>query len=133
MKDIEQRTSKMKKILLLTLGCLTMISAASAQTGAQKAVDKKLAKYNQTGEFVNCIRRNMIKKMVVVDDTKILFELKGNKAMLNTLDKKCTGLAMFRQFSFGVQNNRVCDTDIITTRQSAICNLSDFEVLEEKS
>lgn len=62
MKDIEQRTSKMKKILLLTLGCLTMISAASAQTGAQKAVDKKLAKYNQTGEFVNCIRRNMIKK-----------------------------------------------------------------------
>ena len=92
MKDLEQRTSKMKKILLLTLGCLTMISAASAQTRAQKAVDKKLAKYNQTGEFVNCIRRNMIKKMVVVDDTKILFELKGNKAMLNTLDKKCTGL-----------------------------------------
>jgi len=133
MKDIEQRISKMKKILLLALGFLSLVSVASAQTTAQKAVDKQLAKYNQTGEFKKCIRNNTIRRMIVVDDTKILFKLKGNKAVLNTLDKKCTGLAMFRQFSFGVQNNRICDTDVITTRQNAICNLSEFEVLEEKS
>lgn len=123
----------MKKILLLTLGCLSIVSAAFAQTGAQKAVDRELAKYTQTGEFQNCIRNNTIRRMIVVDDTKILFKLKGNKAVLNTLDKKCTGLAIFRQFGLNIQNNRVCNTDVITTRQNAICNLSKFEILEEKS
>lgn len=127
----------MKKILLLTIGLLSMVSTTFAQTGvvtgAQKGVNKEMAKYNQTGEFQKCIKNNTIRRMIVVDDTKILFKLKGNKAVLNTLDKKCTGLAMYRQFGLNVQNNRVCNTDVITTRQNAICNLSDFEILEEKS
>lgn len=122
----------MKKILIVILGCLSIGTVASAQTIAQKAADKEFAKYNQTGEFERCVQRNDVKKMVVIDDTKILFKLRGNKFVLNTLDNQCMGLAMFRQFTFGVNTNRMCDSDVIQTRRD-ICALSKFEVLEEKS
>lgn len=122
----------MKKILIVILGCLSIGSVASAQTIAQKAADKEFAKYNQTGQFEKCIHHNNVKKMVVIDDTKILFKLRNNKFALNTLNSQCRGLAMFRQFTFGVNTNRICGTDVIQTRRD-ICQLSDFEILEEKS
>ena len=121
----------MKKILFIALGCLSIGTVASAQTIAQKAADKEFSKYNQTGEFERCVHRNNVKKMVVIDDTKILLKLRGNKFLLNTLDSQCMGLAMFRQFTFATNTNRMCDTDIIQTRRD-ICSLSKFEVLEEK-
>ena len=64
----------MKKILLLTLGylsILSMVSVASAESTAQKAANREFAKYNQTGDFEKCIKRNTVRKMVVIDDTKI--------------------------------------------------------------
>ena len=72
----------MKKILLIALGYLSIGTVASAQTIAQKAADKEFAKYNQTGEFERCVYRNNVKKMFVIDDTKILLKLRGNKFLL---------------------------------------------------
>lgn len=124
----------MKKILILSLGCLAVgiTSAMAYETIAQKAANKEFAKYNQTGEFEKCIRNNQIKKTVVVDDTKIIFEMKNNKFMLNTLNKGCDSLAFDRSFNYGVSNNRICKKDIIQTKR-ATCLLSEFEILEEKS
>lgn len=124
----------MKKILILSLGCLAvgMASATAYETMAQKAANKEFAKYNQTGEFEKCINNNKIKKTVVVDDSKIIFEMKNNKFMLNTLNKECNSLAFERSFNYGVSNNKLCKKDVIQTRH-ATCLLSEFEVLEEKS
>lgn len=123
----------MKKTVIIALGCLAIGTSAMAyETIAQKAANKEFAKYNQTGIFEKCIKHNMIKKTVVIDDTKIIFEMKNKKFVMNTLKSKCNGLAFDRSFNFGVSNNRICEKEVIQTRRD-VCMLSKFEILEEKS
>ncbi|MDG1995864.1 MAG: hypothetical protein P8J14_05175 [Emcibacteraceae bacterium] len=123
----------MKKIVIMTLGCLAISTSAMAyETAAQKAANKEFAKYNQTGTFEKCIKHNLIDKTVVIDDTKIIFEMKNNKFVMNTFKNKCSGLALKRSFNFGVTGNRICEKEVIQTHRD-ICMLSKFEILEEKS
>lgn len=123
----------MKK-LLLSVVFVTVWGGAAAfayETMEQKAA-KEMAKYNQTGETEKCIRYNMIKKTTILDDTKILFELKNNKYLLNTMNSECKSLYFEKQFSMSPSGNRVCTKDVISTPR-ATCLLGSFEVLEEKS
>ncbi|MDG1709430.1 MAG: hypothetical protein P8H03_11745 [Emcibacteraceae bacterium] len=123
----------MKKTIIMAIGCLAIGSSAMAyETIAQKAANKEFAKYNQTGTFEKCIKYNMIKKNVVIDDTKIIFKMKNNNIVMNTLNSQCHSLAFERKFNFGVSNNRICEKDLIHTRRDT-CLLSKFETLEEKS
>lgn len=121
----------MNKVILLALGCFSVgIVGASAETTAQKAAAKEFSKYSQTGEFTKCISNRLIDKTVIVDDTKIIFEMKNNKFMLNTLKSECKNLNLDRKFNFAVNGGKVCGKDVISTRVAA-CMLSDFEVLEK--
>lgn len=124
----------MKKLMILLLGCVPFMTSAMAQeTIAQRAAKKEMAKYNQTGEFEKCIYRNQIRKTVIIDDSNILFQMRGKKYMLNTIPKGCNGLEFERQFAMPVRNNRLCEKDFITTFRGATCMLSQFEVLDKKS
>ncbi|MCC3860480.1 hypothetical protein [Pseudemcibacter aquimaris] len=123
----------MKKTLVLLIGCLAIGNSAIAyETAAQKAAKKKLDRYNQTGTFENCINYKNIKKSVVIDNNRILFELRGNKTVLNTMDNRCESLEFERQFNYAVRNSKLCAKDVIYARRDT-CMLSQFEVLEKKS
>ena len=92
----------MNKILLTIVGVLAWASAgaSAADTTAMKAAKEELAKFNQTGQFERCISQNAIKNATIVDDTKIMFELRNNKYVLNTLKAECTRLGIDRQFVY---------------------------------
>ena len=123
----------MKK-MLLSVVFLTAWGGAGAfafESMEEKAA-KEMAKYNQTGEFEQCIRYNSINKTTILDDTKIIFELKNNKQMLNTMNSQCKSLYFEKHFSMTPSGNRLCAKDVIATPR-ATCMLGSFELLEEKS
>jgi len=107
-------------------------SGALAYETKEEKTAKEMAKYNQTGEYEKCIRYNMIDKTTILDDTKIIFELKNNKNLLNTMNSECTSLYFEKQFSMPSSGNKICAKDLISTRRDT-CMLGAFEVLEDKS
>lgn len=124
----------MSKIFLSTL-CIVTLGGASAlaqSSTAEKAALEKFAKYEQTGEFSKCINQNMIKKTTIVDDSRIMFELKGNKTVLSTLNNQCHNLSFDRQFAYSSSGNKICAKDVISTKRGP-CGLGQFETLEDKS
>lgn len=120
---------------IFSIFCIVTLGGASALaqgTTAEKAALEKFSKYEQTGEFTNCINYNMIEKTTIVDDTRIMFELKGNKTVLSTLNNECRNLSFDRQFAYSPNANKVCAKDMISTKRGS-CSLGQFETLEEKS
>ena len=122
----------MNKLLLsVVVFCTWGAAGAMAFESMEERAAKEMAKYTQTGEFEKCVSYNMIKKTVILDDSNILFELKNDKYMLNTMKSECKKLAFEKQFSYAVSNNKICGKDIISTRRGT-CSLSSFEILDKK-
>lgn len=123
----------MKRIILSTICCLSLTAtAALAYDPVGDRAAKELAKYNPTGEFEKCISYRDIKRTKVLGDDKILFEMKNNKFLLNTMTTTCTRLGVDRQFVFQRNNAKICARDIISTSRGG-CNLGEFEKLDELS
>ncbi|MBT5074011.1 MAG: hypothetical protein HOJ34_04190 [Kordiimonadaceae bacterium] len=123
----------MKSVILSALLCVSFsATAALAYDPVGDRAAEELAKYNQTGEFEKCISYKDIKRTKVLGDDKILFEMKRNKFLLNTMSTSCTRLGVDRQFVFQHGNAKICARDIVSTARGG-CNLSEFEILDEKS
>lgn len=105
--------------------------AVAGEITAIKAAKEKLDKYIPTGEFEKCINQSEIRKTTIIDDTRILFELRNNKTYLNTLDGVCNRLGTNRQFSYPPSKGKLCNTDMIST-ENGPCGLGEFEILNEK-
>jgi len=130
---LKEKETAMKKMLSSVVLCVTWGGAgALAFESMEERTAKELGKYNQTGNFEQCIAYNLIEKTTVLDNTKIIFELKNDKVMLNTMKSNCARLGIERKFSFPVSTNRLCGKDVISTINGT-CNLSDFQILEKKS
>lgn len=130
---LNRKETVMKKMLLSVVFVIACGSVgAFAYESMEQKTAKEMAKYNQTGEFEQCIRYNMIDKTTILDDTKIIFELKNDKHLLNTMNSECRSLYFEKQFSMPSSGNKICAKDVISTRR-ATCMLGKFEVLEEKS
>lgn len=130
----------MRKIFISLVCCvgLGITFSAFAETDAERGA-KELAKYNQTGEFKKCINFSLIKNTKVIDDNRIVFEMKHRKYMLNTLKSECRKLAYNNNFAIAPMSNRVCGSDMINVVSSlsggaggAACLLGEFEVLEKR-
>lgn len=124
----------MNKIVVGTFLIATLggASAFAQGTTAERVALEKFSKYEQTGEFTRCINHNMIKNATIVDDSRIMFELKGKKTVLSTLRGECHRLGFNRQFGYASSGNKLCGQDMITTRRGS-CILGEFETLEKKS
>ncbi len=123
----------MNKVIIAAI-CITVLGGVSAlaqSTTAERAAQERFAEYEQTGEFQQCIIHRMIKRTTIVDDSKIMFELKGGEVLLNTLSNDCTNLSFERKFNYATTNSRLCAKDVISTRYGN-CILGKFELLEEK-
>ncbi len=124
----------MKKVTITAL-CIAALGGASAfaqNTTAEKAAMEEFAKYTQTGEFTKCINHNRIKKTTIVDDQKIMFEMRNNTVLLSTLARACSNLGFYRQFNYVASGNKICSKDMISTVRGS-CSLGKFETLEKKS
>jgi len=124
----------MRKIFISLICCIGLGFAfnAIAETDAERGA-KELAKYNQTGEFKKCISYSLIKNTKVVDDNRIIFEMKHRKYMLNTLRSECRRLAYINNFAIAPFGNRVCGSDTINVIANGgpACMLGEFEILEK--
>lgn len=124
---------------ILIIGALTFfanIGISFAEEEKSDRYQKQMAKYEKTGEFENCVSVSRIRSTKVLDDNHIIFEMRGNKAYLNTLDRRCNSLGFRRQIAYNVRNNRICNVDFFNVIDNfgsiATCGFGKFEALEEK-
>jgi len=126
----------MFKILICAASFIAMgFTATFAITNAERYA-KEMAKYKQTNEFENCISPSRIKQTKVLDDSHILFEMRGGRVYLNTLESKCSRLGFERAITYTVRGNRLCNVDIVyvldpTFGNGPSCSLGKFEILEK--
>ena len=127
----------MMKILISAVGIFALtVSVAFSFVSKEERFAKEMAKYTQTNTFENCIRPHQIKRTNVLDDNHILFEMRGNQYLLNTLDHKCSRLGFERSISYTVRGGRLCNTDIVSVFDATMgpmssCFLGKFEILEK--
>lgn len=88
-----------------------------------------------------CIRMTSIDRTRVVDESNILFYMKGGDIYLNRLPHPCPGLRSRDPFMYRTSLNQLCNVDIITVLQNIgfgyspgmSCGLGMFYPLDELS
>ncbi len=65
-------------------------------------------------EAERCIPINRIANTYVLDDQRILFYMRGKKAYLNVLPRRCGGLGSQRRFMYETSQSQLCDLDTIS-------------------
>jgi len=88
-----------------------------AQEGAPAATaaeDPKLDDFDRTPK--DCITPSNIKQTVVIDDSTILFYMRGSSKVTYriALSHECPNLARENRFAYKTTMNRLCDSDLIT-------------------
>ncbi|MCK5425100.1 MAG: hypothetical protein KAI89_06990 [Emcibacter sp.] len=131
----------LKEILLSFTFILYLIfipHSANADSSKEDKLSKALVKYEKTGKIENCLRLRNVKTSRVIDDYNILFYMKGKKAYLNTLKRRCSRLSIDGSFSYKVSNFQLCDYDHISVFDAhgqtagGFCGLSKFVEYEIK-
>jgi len=61
----------------------------------------------------NCINVSRIRSTKVVDDSSILFYMRGKTVYHNILPRQCRGLSRENRFSYRVSGNSLCQLDLI--------------------
>jgi len=114
-----------------TIGCIALtISAtvASDAAHAQGGVEDDLIV--RTPE--DCVILRRIDRTEVIDDSTILFHMRGGEIYRNSLERTCPDLARVKSFSYRTSTNRLCSVDSITVFDPVsnvpgfTCLLGDF-------
>ena len=81
---------------------------------ANAAADAKADDFDRTPK--DCITPSNIRQTVIIDDSTILFYMRGgNKTTYRiALSQECPNLARENRFSYKTTMNRLCDSDLIT-------------------
>jgi hypothetical protein len=111
--------------------------SAGSEAGApaaSAAADAKADDFDRTPK--DCITPSNIKETVVIDDSTILFYMRGGSKVTyrTALSHECPNLAHENRFSYKVTMNRLCDSDLITVienygvglREGFSCRLGMF-------
>ena len=89
---------------------------------------------------VNCISTTRLRSTNIVDDSNILFYMRGRTVYHNILPRQCNGLAREGRFSYRVTSSNLCQLDSIRIlygtaggiQEGRSCRLGYFhEVTEE--
>ena len=116
---------------LTLISILTLLSAVAGAgaTDAPAATPEK--QVSSDAPATHCIRLYAIRSSKVIDGQTILFELSGNKTLVNRLPRKCPGLGVEKRFLYKTSLNQLCSQDLITVLTSfgrgATCGLGKFE------
>jgi hypothetical protein len=71
-----------------------------------------------------CVSTSRIDRTDIIDDQTIVFELRGTDVLVNSLPRRCPGLARADRFMYEIRNSRLCDTDTITVLEQFGTRLS---------
>jgi len=131
MSAITRRPQRCAATLLLALLPLTAAIAATPEEAPAAAA--ATAPDAGTPEYVgNCVRLHTIRSTKVIDGRTILFELNGNRVLVNRLPHNCPGLRFEKRFLYKTSLNQLCSQDIITVLtdigRGASCGLGKFEL-----
>ncbi len=119
-------------IKFVWLGCLlALIHSGPSPADEEKDEDAR-----------HCIRASLIRQTKIVDDSRILFYLRGNSIYHNILPRQCRGLSREGRFSYKIATGSLCRLDTIRIiyrgsgigglQEGAACGLGYFhEVTEE--
>ncbi|WP_339861173.1 DUF6491 family protein [Paremcibacter congregatus] len=127
------------KILTSVIAVAVMTSSGFAKDDKEDKVAKALEKYTKTGKVENCVSLNRIDSTQVIDDSHILFKMKGKQAYLNKLPHRCARLGFEKSFSYKVHTSQLCKIDIITVFDSTggiqgpSCGLGKFIEYQKKT
>jgi len=91
-------------------------------------------------EAERCILINRISNTHVIDDQRILFYMRGKKAYLNLLPRRCGGLGIQRRFMYETSQSQLCDLDMISVlynrgggfSRGASCGLGLFHPMTDE-
>jgi hypothetical protein len=108
---------------------LALVTGAPALAGA----GAKAPAQRQAGAR-SCISIPHIDHTEILDDSTILFHMKGGKIWKNSLPHKCFSLKFEDGFSYATSLSELCNTDIIhVIRQGTTCGLGDFVPYDAKA
>ncbi len=114
--------------------CLSLLALAAGPVLAEETapVDPKDRAQSKMPEGAErCISLHAIRNTRVIDGSTIVFEMGGNKVLVNRLPRKCPGLAFEKRFAYRTSLSQLCNTDVITVITSigrgASCGLGFFE------
>jgi hypothetical protein len=111
-------------------------TAAAGDTPAANATsaDARADDFDRTPK--NCVAPSNIRQTVVIDDSTILFYMRGGAKVTyrNTLPHTCPNLAREGRFSYKTTINQLCNVDLITVleqwgaglREGFTCGLGSF-------
>jgi hypothetical protein len=109
-------------------------SAESKAPAAKASEDAKSDEFDRTPK--DCITPSNIKQTVVIDDSTILFYMRGSTKVTyrTALSHECPNLARENRFSYKTTMNRLCDSDLVTVleqygvglREGFSCRLGMF-------
>ncbi len=101
----------------------------------KKAIDELLS------DAEHCISLSRIDRTDVVDDSNILFYMKGGDIYLNRLPHRCPGLRWEKAFMYRTSMSQLCNVDIITVLNNmgfgfspgVSCGLGPFYPISEET
>lgn len=113
-------TPKLSGLTIALMAAVALPGLTLAETPAAVSNAKK------------CIDLVRIDHTEVVDDSTILFHMKGGEIMQNKLPHRCFGLKFEDGFSYAVSLPQLCSTDIIKVfRRGTACGLGQFTPYEK--
>jgi hypothetical protein len=118
----------MLKKAICGIALTASVVAASDAARAQRSVEDE--PIVRTPE--DCVILRRIDRTEVVDDTTILFYMRGGEIYRNSLERTCPDLERVNSFSYRTSTNRLCSVDTITVFDPIsnvpgfTCGLGDF-------
>jgi hypothetical protein len=111
------------------LAALVTLAACSSsgEEGTQRTV------WVAEGPTTNCITKNQIRSMRVIDDRTIDFEMTGRRMFRNNLPFRCSGLGFGHSVRHNSRTSQLCSLNTITVRQPGggwngpSCQLGPFQ------
>jgi hypothetical protein len=110
-----------RAVLLAT----AFVSAPCLAQDGESGDDPAAADVAELGaEPSRCVSTSRIDRTDIIDDQTIVFELRGGAVLVNSLPRRCPGLARADRFMYEIRNSRLCDTDTITVLEQFGTRLS---------
>jgi len=101
---------------------LTLLLTISALPALAADEDEETQSLDRTPQ--DCISTNRIRETKVINDTTIVFEMRGGDYYSNILERECPGLERHKRFMHETSGGRLCDIDTITVLEQWAGGLS---------
>ena len=117
-----------------------LVSLLALLNTGLSAADEEEEKREKPENAVSCINVSRIRSTKIVDDSSIIFDMRGRTIYLNILPRQCRGLAREGRFSYRSSSGSLCHLDSIRIlygtatgiREGASCGLGYFQEVTEE-